>query len=131
MKFPWNKYVELPTKHLNTLQVFITNACNLKCEGCFARKIMGNSCEHMSIDEYTKVAHNLAYYKHGEKINLLGGEPLMHPELCRILDINVGLRKYDRDSYWPILSTTIYTNGLLLSKYTKEDFKYAKVRVQR
>ena len=49
MRFPWNKYIELPLERRNTLQVFITNKCNLKCKGCFARNVMGEDNQDISI----------------------------------------------------------------------------------
>jgi len=118
MKFPWNKYEELETKKRNTLQVFITNRCNLKCDGCFARNAMNGDNKDISIEEYHKVISDFID-KGGEKINLLGGEPLLHPKIKKILSLNK-LRK---------LKTTIYTNGLLIDKYREEDFCGAKIRL--
>lgn len=120
MKFPWHKYEEIETKKRNTLQVFITNKCNLKCDGCFARNTMNdeNNEEYISIKEYHKILCNFVD-RGGEKINLLGGEPLLHPELKRILKLNKSRG----------LKTTIYTNGLLINKYNQRDFCGAKIRI--
>lgn len=117
MKFPWNKYIELPLQRRNTLQVFITNKCNLRCEGCFARNVMEGG-RSISIKEYEDII-KVAIQKGCEQINILGGEPLLHPELKLLLKINKG----------HFLKTTIYTNGLLLYKYKPEDFKRVKLRV--
>lgn len=118
MKFVWGKYEEKKLDRRNTLQVFITNKCNLKCQGCFARKVMDSSYDHMSIEEYER-AIQVFLKKGGVQINLLGGEPLLHPKLREILDIN---RKNK-------IKTTIYTNGYFLGNYTKEDFKDVKLRI--
>lgn len=118
MKFPWNKYEELPTQRLNTIQIFITNQCNIKCDGCFARNAMGQDNKEMSIGEYERAVLDFIH-KGGQKVNLLGGEPFLHPNLLKFLEIN---RHYD-------LRTTIYTNGYYLDKYTKEELKDAKLRV--
>jgi len=118
MKFPWHKYEELPLSRRNTLQVFITNVCNLKCTGCFARKIMIDNNKHISLEEYTLVVQNFLE-KGGQQINLLGGEPLLHPKLKEILRIN------NENN----IKTTIYTNGYFLDRYTKEDLEGAKLRV--
>jgi MoaA/NifB/PqqE/SkfB family radical SAM enzyme len=118
MKFPWDKYEELPLSRRNTLQVFITNACNLKCEGCFARNIIKEDNQHIDIEEYRAVVDKFIK-KQGKQINLLGGEPLLHPKLNEILEIN---KSSD-------LKTTIYTNGYFLDQYGQEDLKGAKLRV--
>lgn len=118
MKFPWHKYEELEAKRVNTIQMFITNACNLRCEGCFARNAMGESKKNISMSEY-KSAIEYFVKKNGERVNLLGGEPLLHPNLLEFIKIN-------KDNG---LKTTIYTNGNFLNNYKKEDFKEAKLRV--
>jgi organic radical activating enzyme len=118
MKFPWNKYIELPLESRNTLQVFITNKCNMRCTGCFARKVMGDNNQNISLDEYERVIVDFIK-KEGRQINLLGGEPLLHPELRGILSIN---KHYG-------LKTTIYTNGTAFKGYIPSDFKDAKLRV--
>jgi organic radical activating enzyme len=118
MKFAWNKYEEMPLNRRNTLQVFITNKCNLKCKGCFARKVMDSKYDHMDLEEYEAAVDDFLK-KDGKQINLLGGEPLIHPQLREILNIN-------REKG---VKTTIYTNGMLLGNYTPEDFKDVKLRI--
>jgi organic radical activating enzyme len=118
MKFPWNKYIELPLERRNTLQMFITNKCNLKCKGCFARNVMGEDEQHISLEEYETVIRDFLLKK-GKQINLLGGEPLLHPELREIIAIN---KKYE-------LKTTIYTNGTAFKDYYSHEFDGVKLRV--
>lgn len=115
MKFPWNKYEELEAKRKNTLQIFITNRCQLSCKGCFARNMMKDE-QDISIEEYANVVSDFALYKRGEQINLIGGEPLLHPALSTFIELN---KSYD-------LKTTIYTNGILINRF---DLKGAKVRI--
>lgn len=119
MRFPWNKYSELESSHVNTLQVFITNRCNLKCEGCFVRNVMSEENKNISYDEYVYNVARVAHSKNVLKINLLGGEPFLHPELIDFVKCNVlyGIK------------STIYTNGHFLSIYSKEDLKESKIRV--
>lgn len=118
MKFPWHKYEELPLERRNTLQIFITNACNLKCEGCFARSMIRGEMAHISLEEYTQAIETLLE-KDGKQVNLLGGEPFLHPNLKEIIKIN---ECHD-------IKTTIYTNGYFLNKYSKEELGEAKIRV--
>jgi len=121
MRFPWNKYIELPLESRNTLQIFITNRCNLKCTGCFARNVMGESNKDISPEEYERAVESFVSKK-GRQINLLGGEPFLHPHLHRLLCIN---------AYYK-LKTTIYTNGYhfdKVDKFLKRDFENVKLRV--
>jgi len=118
MRFPWHKYIEIPTGRRNTLQIFITNFCNLNCSGCFARKIMGDKNQHISIDEYTCVI-NKFLEKGGRQINLLGGEPLLHPNLLDIFEVN---RKNK-------IKTTVYSNGNFVSNFNTDDFYDIKLRI--
>jgi len=84
MKFPWYKYEECKVDRINTLQIFITNDCNLKCTGCFARNIMGDDKAYISIEEYKEVIQK-AKDKGCERITLIGGEPLKHPFLREMI----------------------------------------------
>ena len=118
MFFPWHKYKEIPLDRRNTLQIFITNKCNLKCTGCFARHVMRADGDYISVEEYTNVIETLVS-KGGKQVNMLGGEPLLHSKLPELISIN---KSYD-------LSTTIYTNGKLLDRWTVEQIQGAKFRV--
>ncbi|MBR9706279.1 4Fe-4S cluster-binding domain-containing protein [Candidatus Pacearchaeota archaeon] len=118
MKFPWHKYTEKPLARRNTLQVFVTNDCNLKCGGCFARNAMGDDKSNISLEEYTQ-AINQFLEKGGRQVNILGGEPMLHPKLLDLLDINKQKN----------LKTTVYTNGYFMDKFSREDFEGVKLRV--
>lgn len=118
MKFPWHKYEELPTTRRNTLQVFITNRCDSFCDGCFARNVMGNNSVDISVGEYERAVFEFIS-KGGKKINLLGGEPYLHPHLLKLISIN----KHNE------LPTTIYTNGHFIDKYSSEELQGSKIRV--
>jgi organic radical activating enzyme len=118
MKFPWGKYEEIKTDRRNTLQIFVTNKCNLNCNGCFARNVIKGKDKNISIKEYKEVVLNFIN-KGGKQITLLGGEPLLHPYLKDLLNIN---REYE-------LKTTIYTNGTFINNYCVQDFKGIKIRV--
>jgi len=89
-----------------TIEVNVVFHCNLSCR----------ACSHLS--PYSKPyfvdpdsLHNdliiLSKYFHAERINLLGGEPLLHPRLLDIIDVvkDTGIADKIR----------VVTNGLLLS----------------
>ncbi len=122
MLFPWDKYEEIKTRRCNTLQVFITRRCNLRCVGCFAKNMMKSDDDEISVAEYREVIENLVK-KGGEKVNLLGGEPALHTFLEDLIQIN-------RDNG---LRTTVYTNGHHIQHWDKDfyhkSFKDTTVRV--
>jgi len=118
MKFLLDKYEEIGSERKNTLQVFISNKCNLNCEGCFARNIMEGEDDFISLREYRDAVVKAC--KMGvRQINFLGGEPLLHPQFKELIHFNKLLG----------LKTTVYSNGLLIDKHDPEDFKEAKLRV--
>jgi molybdenum cofactor biosynthesis enzyme MoaA len=77
-----------------------------------------NPTANISYAEYSLAVDN-AVRKGAEQINILGGEPLLHPELDMLCYYNA-----DKG-----LKTTIYTNGILLHKYQPQHFYGAKLRV--
>ncbi len=118
MKFPWYKYEELPVSKRNTLQMFITNRCDLNCEGCFAKAVMGTNGGDMTLIEYYNTVE-LAVKKKVSQINILGGEPLLHSKLDSMCLYNLNSE----------LSTTVYTNGNYLQRFEPMYYHGAKLRV--
>jgi len=120
MKFPWHKYKELSISKRNTLQIFITNRCNLKCPGCFANAAMNSGTGvHMGMEEYYNKAIKGGISRGVSQINILGGEPLLHPKLEEMCRYNADLD----------MKTTIYTNGLKLGDMNPVNLHGAKLRV--
>ena len=96
------------------LHIHLTDHCNLNCRGCdnfsplspdvFADvEVVERDCARISELSNGKVS----------EIQLLGGEPLLHPQVTTFNDI---VRKY-----FPATPVIMVTNGLLLLKQ-KEDF---------
>ena len=80
----------------------ITNVCNLSCPFCpgTARKPA-----FMSVSDFEKVLHNLSRYTQYIYLHVMG-EPLLHPDLRRLLEISA--------SYG--FKVNITTNGTLVSQ---------------
>jgi hypothetical protein len=93
-------WVEVPPREVNTLQVFITNRCDMRCPECFNLRNLGN--EEMSLGQYQRVIDKYAPFV--EKVTLVGGEPTLHREIQEIIRYNYNIGK----------RTTIYTNGARL-----------------
>ncbi|MDR0382544.1 MAG: radical SAM protein [Spirochaetaceae bacterium] len=90
----------------------ICEHCNLNCKGCGAFSPLVKEC-FIDVAEYEKDCSRLSLLCGGtvEYIDLLGGEPLLHPEITKILDIT---RKYFNGQI------NIITNGIKLLSMTEE-----------
>jgi len=118
MKWNWNKWEEQPLERRNTLQLFITSKCQCSCEGCFAEDWM-NQCKkpYISKEQVRNILDDFEE-KGGKQVNILGGEPLLHPEIGPILYYIKG-RKF---------KVTLYTNGIGIDKFPSGTFDGIKIR---
>lgn len=101
----------LPLKEIHdkiSFEIHITEHCNLNCMGCDNFSCIAEP-EFIDVEEFRrdfarmgKVFGHECWY-----IYLLGGEPLLHPEI-------VTLMKYARESF-PKGNIYVFTNGILLS----------------
>ena len=106
--------VKVPTP-VNTLQLFITNKCNMRCKACFYSHNLGT--DEMNLEQYK---HIIAQYIHLiDRVVLLGGEPTMHPNIEDMIKYNDMLG----------LKTTIYSNGINLDKLQDINLRNAKIRI--
>lgn len=100
----------IPRPCLEYLVLNILDHCNLRCKGCdhFAciaePYFVGYETIHRDLDR-------LSYLFHGDYINriaVMGGEPLLHPDLLMILK--------DVREHFPYTTIRLTTNGILLLK---------------
>ena len=105
--------LHMPRKSL-TVQIDITKHCNLKCKGCDHFAPVAEE-EYLSPDEFGKDMRRLSEVFHckAEWIVLMGGEPLLHPQIAEFL-------RPARENF-PDAKIQIFTNGMLLKKM-KDDF---------
>ena len=89
-----------------SLLLFITGRCNLNCANCFS--VTSRSNQEMTIGQIMDIVKANPTF---QKVDLMGGEPLLHPQLSRILRELKSLGK----------QVSIYTNGILLSALSDED----------
>lgn len=99
-----------------TLQIFITNRCNLHCPQCFYRERLGMG--DIPLENYKRIVLRFKK-KNIKKVILLGGEPTLHPDLLQMILWNheCGLK------------TTIYTNGFKMNVFEKIPIGFAEIRV--
>ena len=101
--------IRLRQRKLLRFDIHLTDHCNLNCKGCeHFSSIAGK--KFLDIKKYEQDCMRLNKLTGGsiEDISLLGGEPLLHPQ---IIDFMVLTRKY-----FPSGMIRIITNGLLLEK---------------
>lgn len=115
ISYDTNQWLEVPTREVNTLQVFITNRCNMRCPECFNLRNLGP--EEMSFEQYQNVLTQYGSYV--DKIILVGGEPTLHRQIKEIVRYNTSQGK----------RTTIYTNGARLNALTNLPLEGLSVRV--
>lgn len=103
-----------PKKEIPILHLHLTDHCNLNCKGC-------DNFSPLSPEVFTDIivfendCKKMAELSKGKakEIQLLGGEPLLHPHITSFMAI---ARKY-----FPSNTINIISNGTLLKKQ-KEDF---------
>lgn len=96
------------------LEMHITNHCNLNCSACAH---FSNICSEFfaDIDQFKSSLSEITKKIDYELINILGGEPLMHPDLAEFL--------YSARKICPDKIITISTNGLLIPSLSREIWK--------
>lgn len=89
-------------KNYKKIYIEITNVCNLACDFCPQSK---RKPEFMKIETFDKILAQIKPYTDYIYLHVKG-EPLLHPEIDRILDL----------SYEKGLKVNITTNGTLINK---------------
>lgn len=102
----------VPAKAKLKYEVHLTEHCNLNCKGCYHFSPLAKE-EYLDVYEYERDCIQLSMLYNGEasQILLLGGEPLLHPDINTII---ITTRKY-----FPKAEILIVTNGILLAKIDK------------
>lgn len=115
LEYDTSRWEEIVSKPVNTLQVFITNRCNMKCKACFYAHNIGK--EEISFEKYRKKL--LKYMHQIDKVILLGGEPTLYKDINRVIYLNTRLD----------LKTTVYTNGSNIKILENSDLSKTKIRI--
>jgi ABC-2 type transport system ATP-binding protein len=105
--------VRLKPRKLLRFEINIVDHCNLNCAGCEHFSPLAKK-NFVKPNELGKDFARLSELAKGriEMLQLMGGEPLLHPEIGRIIEIS---RKY-----FQIGEIKIVTNGILLTKMNKD-----------
>lgn len=91
---------------LKYIEIQIVDHCNLNCSGCTH---FSNIAEpyYITVEDYEKYVAEISQKFNIGIIRIIGGEPLLHPQITDIIKIT---RKYLQKS-----AISIVTNGILLS----------------
>jgi len=94
---------------LNKVQLEITSMCNLSCPNCdrSCGQQQAPSTTHMEVKQIERFVKKSLKMKHEwKRIDIIGGEPTLHPEIDKIWTV---IKKY-KDAY-PDTLVRITTNG--------------------
>ncbi len=114
-----NRLVKLTPRNICRFQTHIVEHCNLNCASCAHYSPLHDK-EFLCVEEYKKDYKRLSALFSGEAelIEILGGEPLLHPEITAFMEIA-------RDCF-PHAPIHILTNGLLLPKMPEKFWQAMK-----
>ena len=106
--------IDLSKPFLNYLEINLVDNCNLNCKGCAH---FSNICDkkYVEVKQFKQDLKKVTSIFNLYNFRLLGGEPLLHPNLKEIIEI--------ARNYLPSSRIVIVTNGLLLDKLSPEVLK--------
>jgi len=95
--------------YMDTILIPICEHCNLNCKGCSHFSPLVKEKKFLSFDSYCRDLERVkTMISHTNRINFLGGEPLLHDELEKFI-------YYARELY-PYAELNLVTNGILLKQ---------------
>ena len=110
-----NKWIEDKYKpYYKTILLFITNMCNLNCEYCFDRANV-HAKDEIDFDYIKTIVDSNPQV---DKYDIMGGEPLLHRDLNKILNYLIKKGK----------KVGLYTNGFLLNGL-RQDYKNLRLNI--
>ncbi|MDR1285585.1 MAG: 4Fe-4S cluster-binding domain-containing protein [Campylobacteraceae bacterium] len=114
LKMKLKAHQRLKPRKLLRFDIHLTDHCNLNCKGCEHFSVIAEE-KFLNIDIFKKDCERLSQLTNGciDNIMLMGGEPLLHPQISQIVKIT--------RQYFPVGIIKIITNGILLLKQ-KSDF---------
>lgn len=89
----------------------INEVCNQRCSYCFASEFVNKKRNDMSFANFKKAVKFINTAKQNNRVGIIGGEPLLHPEFDKFinyLDKNKDVKRF-----------VIFTNGVFLLNHKK------------
>lgn len=109
----WIENIEKP--FITYLEYNVTDSCNLKCKGCSHFSNLFDKDSMSNYNQFYKDLNQISKNAYIAHLRLLGGEPLLHPELCQFME---AARKII-----PYADINVVTNGLLIPSQSKDLFE--------
>lgn len=104
--------------YLNTIEFQVVDWCNLNCKGCSHFSSLFEKNIYIEKEELYRDLEKISKYIEVGLINILGGEPLLHPEISEIVCKTREL--FDHSDI------VIVTNGLILPDMPREFFEICR-----
>ena len=92
---------------LHSIETQIVDHCNLNCYGCTHYSTLAPE-NFINIDNFVSDIKELSQKIILQKFRIMGGEPLLHPEIDRFIE--------ESRKYFPNTKICIVTNGILLPR---------------
>lgn len=93
--------------------IFITNTCNLQCQYCFAANTYDiQKQEFLTLSQLDNILNWLQLIEYKAPIQILGGEPTLHPQFREIINKIDTCYNYDSQ-----LMPCVFSNGIFLKDY--------------
>lgn len=114
----WQESYEYPYE--KTILLFITDICNLRCKYCFNKgNLKNNKTSTLGIMSLDYVKRIINANPEVEKYDIMGGEPLLHPEFDAIVKLLMTRGK----------KIGLYTNGFLMESRLGSEYKNFKINI--
>lgn len=106
--------IDLSVPFINYLEMNVVDHCNLNCKGCaHFSNVYDNNC--VDLEQYKSDLKLISEKFNVYYFRILGGEPLLHPNLKQLIEITRQLLVNTR--------IVIVTNGLLISRLSEDILK--------
>lgn len=109
--FKYFDRVDFDKPFLNYLETNVVDQCNLNCKGCAHFSNICNS-NFVSIEQFKNDLELIAEKFYLYNFRLLGGEPLLHPQISTLVEISRNMLPNSR--------IILVTNGLLINKLPED-----------
>ncbi len=112
--------------NINKIEIDITYECNLKCLGCNRSCTQAPTKESIKVSDIKKfITASINDNKQWQRINILGGEPTLHPNFKEIIDLiyNEYILKYSPNTILKIVSNGFEEQSRLLCDEIRKRYK--------